>query len=418
MTKIHVIGAGLAGLSAAVQLVRSGVDVIVHEQAAHAGGRARSFHDAALDTVIDNGNHLLLSGNRSALGFLSVIDAGIRCAGSASARFDFFDLETSERWSIDLTKGVVPLWVLNKNRRVPGTSMADYLKGLKLLTAGDRSVARLFGDQGQMYRRFWEPFAVAILNTPADMAVARLLMPVIRETLAKGAEASKPLIAKNGLSDTFADPALTWLAGRRADIRLSNRITRLRQTERRVISLTTGTGDEIVGPNDGVILAVPPWSAEELIAGIRAPNEFAPIVNVHFRLDETELPQMDSPMLGMVGSVSHWVFIRGDVVSVTVSAAHELAERPGNEIAQTIWNEVCRALGLTDHPLPKVRIVKERRATFAATPEQLSRRPACQTDLDNLVLAGDWTDTGLPATIEGAIRSGEMAAAAVKARIS
>ena len=211
MGKVHVIGAGLAGLSAAVQLVNKGADVVLYEQAGHAGGRARSFHDATLDAVIDNGNHLLLSGNNSTLDFLSAIGARGKLHGPGSARFDFFDFETSDRWSVDLTRGPVPLWVLYKDRRVPGTSMKDYLRGLKLLTAGDRSVAALFGDQGQIYRRFWEPFAVAVLNTPADQAVARLLMPVIRETLAKGADASKPLIAKHGLSDTFADPALKWL---------------------------------------------------------------------------------------------------------------------------------------------------------------------------------------------------------------
>ena len=418
MGKVHVIGAGLAGLSAAVQLVRQGADVVLYEQAGHTGGRARSFHDATLDTVIDNGNHLMLSGNASTLGFLSAIGARDKLHGPDSARFDFFDFETSDRWSVDLTRGPVPLWVLYKDRRVHGTSMVDYLKGLKLLTAGDRSVAALFADQGQIYRRFWEPFAVAVLNTPAEVAVARLLMPVIRETLAKGADASRPLISKRGLSDTFAEPALKWLARRGTDVRLSERVTALDLDDRRAVSVATDTGKEAIGANDTVVLAVPPWAARELMPQISGPSAFAPIVNVHFRMSGAENLNMQSPLLGLVGAVSHWIFIRDDVVSVTVSAADELAARPASEIAETVWSEVSQALDIVGHPLPKVRVIKERRATFLATPQQLSRRPSCRTGVENLVLAGDWIDTGLPATIEGAIRSGEMAAHSLSRQIS
>lgn len=410
MGKVHVIGAGVAGLSAAVQLVQAGMPVVVHEQAGHAGGRARSFHDAALDTVIDNGNHLLLSGNTSALNFLDIVGARSRLTGPRGARFDFFDLETSDRWNVDLTRGPVPLWVLYKDRRVPGTSMTDYLKGLKLLTAGDRSVAALFGDQGQIYRRFWEPFSVAVLNTPADQAVARLLMPVIRETLARGADASKPLIAKNGLSDTFVDPALKWLERRGAEVRFNARIDEIVRDGHKVTALASDAGRQELGRDDGVVLAVPPWAAAPLIDGISMPDKFAPIVNVHFRLETANVPGMASPLLGMVGSVSHWIFKRDNVISVTISAADELARQANDEIARTVWNEVRQAIGLADGAQPPVRVIKERRATFVATPDQLARRPASRTDINNLVLAGDWIDTGLPATIEGAIRSGELAA--------
>lgn len=410
MSKVHVIGAGLAGLSAAVQLTQAGASVVVHEQAGHAGGRARSFHDATLDAVIDNGNHLLLSGNTSALGYLNAIGAQDRLTGPRGARFDFYDLETSDRWNVDLTRGPVPLWVLYKDRRVPGTNMTDYLRGLKLLTAGDRSVAALFGGQGQIYRRFWEPFSVAVLNTPADVAAARLLMPVIRETLAKGADASKPLIAKNGLSDTFVDPALKWLERRGAEIRFNTRVDEIVRDDRKVTALAGDTGTEELGSDDGVVLAVPPWAAATLIDGVSMPDKFAPIVNVHFKLETAEISGMTSPLLGMVGSVSHWIFKRENIISVTISAADELARQSNDEIAQTVWREVSQAIGLTASGQPPVRVIKERRATFVATPDQLARRPASRTDFINLALAGDWIDTGLPATIEGAIRSGETAA--------
>jgi hydroxysqualene dehydroxylase len=408
--RIHVIGAGLSGLAAALALAEAGARVVLYDQAAQAGGRARSFHDPALDRLIDNGNHLLLSGNHAALDYLSHIGAADRLTGPGSARFDFFELDTCERWSIDMNRGPVPLWVLYSSRRVPGTSLGDYIRGLRLLTAGDRTVADLFARQGALYRRFWEPFAVAVLNTAADQATARLLVPVIRETLARGADASIPLIARTGLTDTFVDPALDALARHGAEIRLGQRVVGLETDADRLTGLALGRGLERLAPGDAAVLATPPWTAAELVPGLTVPDAFAPIVNVHFRVDGATGPLLSTPVLGLVGGTAQWLFVRHDVVSVTISAAHALAERPAAEIAAIVWPEVARALDRDPADMPPVRVVKERRATFLASPAQLARRPGPKTSLRNLVLAGDYTDTGLPATIEGAIRSGRIAA--------
>ena len=400
----------MSGLAAALALSEAGADVVLYDQAAQAGGRARSFHDPAIDRLIDNGNHLLLSGNHAALDYLGHIDAADRLTGPDSARFDFFELDTGERWSIDLNRGPVPLWVLYSSRRVPGTSLSDYVQGLKLLTAGDRTVADLFGQQGALYRRFWEPFAVAVLNTAPDQAAARLLVPVIRETLARGADASIPLIARRGLSDTFVDPALDELSRKGAEIRLGSRVVGLEFEGDRLTGIALSRGLERLAPGDAAVLATPPWTAAELSPGLTVPDAFAPIVNVHFRVNGALGPLASTPVLGLVGGTAQWLFVRDDVVSVTVSAALALAERPAPDIAAIVWPEVARALDRTPDDMPPVRVVKERRATFLASPAQIARRPAPQTSLRNLVLAGDYTDTGLPATIEGAIRSGRAAA--------
>lgn len=406
----HIIGGGLSGLSAAVQLTLKGFRVLLYEQANQAGGRARSFHDAHLDRTIDNGNHLLLSGNHSALDFLATINASQRLDGPGKACFDFADLETDDRWAINFNRGPVPLWVLYEQSRVPGTSMMDYVSGLKLLTAGNRSVASLFGDQGQMYRRFWEPFSVAVLNTEPRQAVARLLLPVIRETLAKGADYSQPLIAKDGLSDTFVDPCLKWLQRRKADIQFGARVTGLETDNKTVTGIITSRTTWPVAKGDVVVVATPPWVTPDLVEGVSAPDEFSPIVNVHFQVDGLTENPPETPMLGLVGSAAQWLFVRGDIISVTVSAARALADKPAVDIAAIIWPEVAKACHLDAHPIPPVRVIKEQRATFKTTPEQLERRAGAKTGFANLALAGDWTDTGLPATIEGAIRSGVTAA--------
>jgi hypothetical protein len=158
-----------------------------------------------------------------------------------------------------------------------------------------------------------------------------------------------------------------------------------------------------------VILAVPPYIATSLVPGLQAPNEFHAIVNAHFRITPAD---GQPPILGVLNATTEWIFAFPGRVSVTVSAGDRLLQTPREELARTLWAEVAAATGLPPE-LPPWQIVRERRATFAATPAQDARRPGAATRWNNLVLAGDWTDTGLPATIEGAIRSGQRAAALV-----
>jgi hypothetical protein len=153
------------------------------------------------------------------------------------------------------------------------------------------------------------------------------------------------------------------------------------------------------------------------LPGLAAPEDSRPIVNGHIRLAQTPplAPGMtaERPFLGLVGGAAQWLFLRGDVVSLTVSAAAELVERSNEEIAARFWADTARALDLNPADTPTIRIVKERRATFAQTPEALGRRAPARTRWSNLALAGDWTDTGFPATIESAVRSGRAAARVV-----
>ena len=158
-----------------------------------------------------------------------------------------------------------------------------------------------------------------------------------------------------------------------------------------------------LAPDDEVILAVPPWAAATLVPGIATPNEFRAIVNAHFRVEPAP---NQPPILGVLNATTEWIFAFPGRVSVTISAADRLIDSPRDGLAQTIWAEVAAATGLP-RELPRWQIVRERRATFAATPVQDLRRPGAETSWRNLTLAGDWTNTGLPATIEGAIRSGQ-----------
>jgi hypothetical protein len=161
-----------------------------------------------------------------------------------------------------------------------------------------------------------------------------------------------------------------------------------------------------LGENDAVILAVPPYVAANLLPDLTAPSMFRGIVNAHFRIDP---PAKLPPMLGVINGTCEWIFALPGRISVTISSGDEWFELPRVELAQLIWREVAKVAGLPE-ALPPWQIVRERRATFAATPEQNALRPAAETNWANLFLAGDWTATGLPATIESAVRSGYRAA--------
>ncbi len=413
--RVHIIGAGLAGLSAAIDLLKAGRDVALYESAGHAGGRCRSFHDSALGRRIDNGNHLLLSGNWAARAYLNDIGSGGSLSGPEKAEFPFFDLSTGERWTVGLGAGLLFRALLTGNMPVPGSRRLDCLQAFRLAFAGESAtVAQTLGPDNVLFRRFWEPLAVAVLNTEADRAAASLLRPVIRETMGQGEAACRPLIANRGLSESFVDPALGVLGERGVDVRFNSRLRALQTGGNRVSTLDFGGGAVALEAEDNVILAVPPNAATGLVPGLEVPNESRAIVNGHFLLagegggDEGGERQ-GMTFLGLLGGTAEWLFVRGDVASVTVSAADELAEEATGVIAGRLWTDVAAALGLGDVPLPPHRIVNEKRATFAGTPAQIRRRAGTRTPWANLFLAGDWTDTGLPATIEGAVRSGRKA---------
>lgn len=410
-SRATIVGAGLAGLAAAVALREAGLEVSLSDSAAQAGGRCRSYHDPALGLTIDNGNHLVLAGNPAVADFRREVGAKEPLAGPAHADFEFVDISPSHwgetrHWTVRINDGRLPWWVLRENRRVPGTSTAEYLALGKLLGAGSVPIREVIRTSGPLWDRFIDPVMLAVLNTPVADSSAGLAGRVLRETLGQGGLATRPRIAQPTLGAAFIAPALGWLAERGTTLATGRRLRQIGFSGDRVVALAWSDGVQHIAADEAVVLAVPAWVALDLLPGLTAPTKHHAILNGHFAY----APPPGAPaMLGVIGGTAEWIFTHDNRISITVSHADRLVDSDREGLARSFWADICRAHGI-EAAMPAWQIVKEKRATFAATPEQDRMRPGIRTAWRNLFLAGDWIQTGLPATIEGALRSGDGAA--------
>jgi squalene-associated FAD-dependent desaturase len=407
---VHVIGAGLSGLAAAVALVQSGARVMLYEAAAQAGGRCRSYFDRGLDRVIDNGNHLLLSGNDNVQRYLSLLGAGDRLvAPVGDGAFRFVDLTRGRDFTLRPNAGAFPWWIADPARRAPDTRALRYFSAIGLMLASSQRTVAECVSHDELYRVLWEPLAVSALNTPADEASAHGFGRVLAKTLARGGAFSRPLIARDTLAETFVAPALAFLERRQASVRFGARVRRLSFGGDRVTGFSLDDGEVALTGDDQLILAVPPNAAERLVPSLEVPTVEEPIVNAHFVTADG--PDTPLEVVAIVGGAAHWVFRRPGLSSITVSAARGMIDEPTEATARGLWADLGRAFpDLAAEALPAYRIVKEKRATIRQSPTDEAMRAPAATRFDNLWLAGDWTRTGLPATIEGAILSGFRAA--------
>src|SRR5207302_521520 len=224
------------------------------------------------------------------------------------------DLRTGEHWSLRPGKGIVPWWVLRAARRVPGTRARDYLGALRLRRAapGD-TVAALLAPDSVLFRRLWQPLAVAALNTGVADASARLFWRVLAETIGRGAASCRPMLARDGLSVSLVDPALSFLSRRGAEVHFGSRLRALDSSGGRVSGLLFEQSALVLRPEDSVILAVPAAIAARIVSGLIVPDDYAPIINAHFRYT---LPAGAPLFAGIIGGTAEWVFRKREVLSV------------------------------------------------------------------------------------------------------
>ncbi|MEM9811023.1 MAG: hydroxysqualene dehydroxylase HpnE [Pseudomonadota bacterium] len=411
---VHVVGAGLAGLSAALHARAQGRAVKLYEGAGQAGGRCRSYHDTRLDRVIDNGNHLVLTGNTSVQDYLKLAGAPDALEAAPSADFPFVDIETGERWVVRMNDGPFPWWPLAKDRRPAGVGVGDMLRAGRILMAGPQdTIASVCGSKGYAHSRFWEPMSLAVMNLPPERASAKLMRATALEAWRDG-RLARPMFAPQGLGAALIDPALQTLEAQGAPCRYGQLLRTIEREDDRITKLVFARGEPVeVAPGDDVILALPPHRLADILPDIEVPEEASSILNAHFVVGAENIPKTAPRLMATVNAMTQWIFVKGDIVSLTISAAEYVdgAEGQDDVILKRLWSETKKALQLApDLTHQAVRLVREKRATFLQTPENTQRRPQQRTRIRNLFLAGDFVDTGLPATIESAVRSGERAA--------
>jgi hydroxysqualene dehydroxylase len=456
-----IVGAGFAGASAAVRLTEAGVRVTLVEARTEAGlpcpgGRVQSLLDGETGETIDNGQHLLMGCYNATLRLLETLGT-VRllrrqkalcvwfadCSNNFSGhqeRADIFALNASYLPAeFGMAWGMVTLRGLSVREKVDLIRFAGRLRLNWIPPTTGKTAWELLRKERQTERvitRLWEPIILATLNTSVRQASATLLVQVMRLAFLGGREASQMLIAETGLAEVLA-PLPMWLEARGS--RMKTGLVKgiiVDQQNNRASGIELASGETILA--DSIITALPAPMTIKLLpehirqsAHVRAWKAFSssPIVSVYLWCDRNF---MEQDFIALLGTQTQWVFNRrklciapSDVterfpghISLTISAASDLAKASKERIVEECWSELQRAFPpARTVQLLRSRVIWERHATPLFTPENEHLRPSAVTPHQGWFLAGDWTNTGLPATIESASQSGENAAKAVLARI-
>ena len=445
MTSRHdviVIGGGFAGLTAACALTRRGARVLVLDARPQLGGRATAFRDRHTGELVDNGQHVLFGCYRETLAFLASIGASDHVRVQPALELVCFDRD--RRRSVlhcpalpapaHLLAGVFAWSAIPWKERLGALRLAGpllkarrQLRASRIVSAEPHDVTVQqwldYHRQGSVLQEWlWHPLAVAALNQqPAD-AAADAFVRILAEMFAPDPKAAAVVLPLRPLHEMYAEPARAFITANGGEVRTS-------ALARVVVRSGRIEGVEVRGelmPASTVVAAVP-WFGLRALFGSPTPPELAtileavaamtpmPIVTVNLWYD---VPVMTEVFAGLPGRTMQWVFEKRLVfgesashLSLVASGATAIVGDTNDALAALAAREVEASLPGARGLWPiRATVVREKQATFSLAPGQPAR-PGTRTPIDGLFLAGDWTDTGLPATIEGAVVSGNRAAA-------
>jgi squalene-associated FAD-dependent desaturase len=433
-----VVGSGFAGVAAAVELARRGALVTLLEARRRPGGRASSFIDPESGETLDNGQHLLMGCYAATRSLLR--ELGTEPLVPFQRRLSITMVEEGGRAArLSCPPLPSPAHLIGGLLTFKGLTLADKLSLLRAaprlmsLSGNGHTVEAWLDELGQtenLRDRFWRPLAVAALNEDTKVAGAELLTGVLQAAFGGGASASGLGFPRSGLSDLYVEPAAGYLSQRGGEIRTGSPVESIETRGGRAVAVHLRDGGAI--PCEGVVLAVPHTSAGRLLP--RETRDLDPsldrledlgssaIVSVNVWFDR---PVTGLAFFGLVGGTAQFVFnksvlwdqdrAKGTYLACVMSAASGLAARPNEEVTGAALEDLRRFIPDSRQArVTRTLVVREKQATFSGRPEILYLRPSARTAIPNLALAGDWTDTGLPGTIEGAVKSGVEAARTIR----
>lgn len=439
--RVIIIGGGFSGLAAAASLSAQGHEVVVLERRPFLGGRAYSFTDSVTGDTVDNGQHLFMACYHATIRFLDMIGSGNGIRFQNRLRVEFLD--AGGRLSGFATAGLpAPFNVIAGFARYDTLTLRDKLSALRAgitLRGGAadsrRDTVEAWLDQlrqpQSLRQRFWHPLAIATLNENPSVASASMLRAVLKTAFAGNGRGAAIGISRLGLSDLYARPAQDFIEKRNGRIYVRTSVRKLIVEGRTVASAELDTGDRLDG--DYYISAVPPNALLKLAPSLLRSSDFSnlsslrpsPIISINLWFD---VPIVDRPFLGLLGTNCQWLFDKDAIieprrdsnqVALVISAAREFIDMSSSQLVEMALADLHRLCPESRRArLLHRRVIKERDATISHTVDSDFQRPGTRTSLSNLMLAGDWINTGLPATIESAVISGEAAAQAIHAEDS
>lgn len=428
---VLIVGGGWAGISAAVELVHHGVQVILLEAARQLGGRARCV---AFDHQrVDNGQHLMIGAYTAMQQLLETVgidpesaflrqplELHMRALRQPELRLRAGNLPAPFHLIMALAtaRGLTPrdrLQLMRFSRRLLGNKLAlERDITVQALLLGERQGARVI-------RALWEPLCLAALNTDIAEASAILFLEVLRRTFSGDASRSDLLIPRQDLGVLLPEPAMDYIERHGGKVEFNRRIEALEIDAEGCRGLSWRKGRLAA---QKIILAVHPVMCRRLLTGHPALHSIAehlgrlrqePITTIYLRYPEQV--ELASPLQGLQDGLGQWIFDRRvaghpGLIAVVISGRDEHLHMDNTSLGIHISTELARLHPEWPAPLA-IRVLREKRATFAACVDVDRLRPGPVTPVAGLYLAGDFTDTGLPATLEGAVISGQRAAAAV-----
>ena len=422
MKKIVVIGGGLSGLSSAVHLVNNNFKVILIEGSPKLGGRAYSYFDPKTLTEIDNGQHIMMSCYHDTLELLNIIDAQNEIKIQKQLKVNFVGIGNQQFslaaknifYPLDLLLGFLSFKVLSIRERLKVIDlfldlMCCFEEDLEDLTVEEW--LRNKNQSQKAIKNFWGILCVGIMNTKVGTASAELFAFVIKEIFLSGKKNTRIIVPRSGLSKVFAEKAEKFIIENSSEILKSERVINISRNDDSLI-ITTQSG--MIINADFVITSVPHFALIKILDNALKGNlvdirlEYSPILSVHLWLKNNFF---NEDFYGLIDSKIQWIFNHDSFITIVISAADEFVSKSEKEILCEIIYELNKFFPMFSEDLVlNFRVIKEKRATFVPNISALVTRKRISRNMQNLFIAGDWTNTGLPGTIEGAVKSGKLAA--------